>query len=202
MSERIVIVGAGLAGAEAAETLRQEGFGGQVVLVGAEPERPYERPPLSKGILTGSANRDSAFVHSPDWYAENDVELRTGTRVERIDRGSREVTLDGAQRLTYDKSYWRPVIAAPPAWRVTTSPACVLRTLRDGDRSAKAWSRVRVVVIGAAGSASRSQAARQRGATVTSSNGARLLAGCRKRGSANVLPTPVMRDVPLRPVGK
>ena len=64
---RFVIVGGGLAGAKAAETLRAEGFDGEVVLFGSEPERPYERPPLSKGYLLGKDPRDSAFVHSADW---------------------------------------------------------------------------------------------------------------------------------------
>src|SRR3954470_6645026 len=76
-----VIVGAGLAGAKAAETLRDEGFDGRVVLIGAETERPYERPPLSKGLLLGTAERDSPYVHAAGWYAAHDVELRTGTTV-------------------------------------------------------------------------------------------------------------------------
>ena len=83
-----VVVGAGLAGAKAAETLREEGFDGPVVLVGAEPERPYERPPLSKQYLLGRADRDSVFVHDAGWYAEHDVDLRTGVRA----AGSRTVT--------------------------------------------------------------------------------------------------------------
>ena len=70
-----VIVGGGLAGAKAAETLRAEGYDGEVVLVSAEAERPYERPPLSKGYLLGSDERDSAFVHPKAWYDEHDVRL-------------------------------------------------------------------------------------------------------------------------------
>ena len=62
-----VIVGAGLAGAKAAEALRAEGFGGPVTLIGDETERPYERPPLSKGYLIGNAERESIFVHPPGW---------------------------------------------------------------------------------------------------------------------------------------
>ena len=65
-----VIVGAGLAGAKAAQTLRDEGFDGDVVLLGEEPERPYERPPLSKGLLLGTADRETVFVHEAGWYAE------------------------------------------------------------------------------------------------------------------------------------
>ena len=70
-----VIAGASLAGAKAAETLRDEGFDGDIVLIGAEPERPYERPPLSKGYLLGNDPRDSVYVHPAGWYAENGVDL-------------------------------------------------------------------------------------------------------------------------------
>src|SRR5215208_3236114 len=76
--ETFVIVGAGLAGAKAAETLRSEGFEGRVVLVGAEAERPYERPPLSKEYLRGEAERDTVYVHEAAFYAEHDIELRLG----------------------------------------------------------------------------------------------------------------------------
>ena len=71
VQEPFVIVGGSLAGAKAAETLRKEGFGGPVVLVGAEAETPYERPPLSKGYLLGTADRESPRVHPADWYPEN-----------------------------------------------------------------------------------------------------------------------------------
>ena len=73
--ETFVIVGASLAGAKAAETLREEGFTGRVVLIGEETEPPYERPPLSKGYLLGNDPREKAFVHEPHWYAEHDIEL-------------------------------------------------------------------------------------------------------------------------------
>ena len=73
-----VIVGASMAGAKAAETLREEGFGGSIVLLGEEQERPYERPPLSKGYLLGKDDKSSIYVHEEGWYAENDVDLRLG----------------------------------------------------------------------------------------------------------------------------
>jgi 3-phenylpropionate/trans-cinnamate dioxygenase ferredoxin reductase subunit len=98
-----VIVGASLAGAKAAETLRDEGFTGRVVLVGEEPEPPYERPPLSKGYLLGSDERGTAFVHDRAWYDKQNIELRTGTRAEGLDPGAHTVTLAGGERLTYDK---------------------------------------------------------------------------------------------------
>src|SRR5690348_10471021 len=103
MTEQFVIVGAGLAGAKAAETLRKEGFSGRIVLIGDEDVRPYERPPLSKGLLLGTASRDEAFVHSAQWYAENSVELRAGVRATSLDRDSRAVSLADGSRLTYDR---------------------------------------------------------------------------------------------------
>ena len=80
------IVGAGLAGGKAVEALREQGYDGRLVLIGAEPHLPYERPPLSKGYLTGSAERDSMVVHDQAWYDEQRVELRLGTEVTGIDR--------------------------------------------------------------------------------------------------------------------
>ena len=77
------IVGAGLAGAKAAEALRAEGFDGNVVLLGAEPHRPYERPPLSKAYLQGSADRDTVFVHPPEWYADHRIDLGSTPRSPR-----------------------------------------------------------------------------------------------------------------------
>jgi 3-phenylpropionate/trans-cinnamate dioxygenase ferredoxin reductase subunit len=98
-----VIVGAGLAGGKAAEALREQGFDGRVVLVGDEPWRPYERPPLSKDYLQGKADRDSIFVHDPDWYASRDIDLRTGSPVRAIDRDRHEVVIEGGDRVRYDK---------------------------------------------------------------------------------------------------
>ena len=101
MSETHVIVGAGLAGGKAAETLREEGFDGRVVLVGAEPDRPYERPPLSKDYLRGEAERDAAYVHESAYYDEHDIELRTETVAEAIDLNAREVALAGGERVPF-----------------------------------------------------------------------------------------------------
>lgn len=98
-----VIVGASLAGGKAAETLREEGFGGRVVLVGEEIEPPYERPPLSKGYLLGNDPREQAFLHDEGWWAEHRIELRLGQRATMLDRDSHTVTLDGVEELRYDK---------------------------------------------------------------------------------------------------
>lgn len=101
--ETFVIVGAGLAGAKAAETLRSEGFTGRVILIGDERDRPYERPPLSKGYLTGSAERDSVFVQQAAWYAEHDIELHLGQPVVHLDPAAKSVTLGDGTALMYDK---------------------------------------------------------------------------------------------------
>ena len=98
-----VIVGAGLAGAKAAETLREEGFDGRIVLVGSEEERPYERPPLSKDYLRGEAGRDKVYVHDDGFYAEHDIELRLGRTAVSLDTASRRLTLDDGEPLHYDR---------------------------------------------------------------------------------------------------
>jgi 3-phenylpropionate/trans-cinnamate dioxygenase ferredoxin reductase subunit len=98
-----VIVGAGLAGAKAAETLRDEGFDGRVVLIGDEPERPYERPPLSKGYLQGSSAREDTRLHPPGYYPDRKIELRTRTTVDRVDTAGRAVVLRGGERMHYDR---------------------------------------------------------------------------------------------------
>ncbi|RVU26039.1 NAD(P)/FAD-dependent oxidoreductase [Streptomyces antnestii] len=101
--QTFVIVGGGLAGAKAAETLRSEGFNGRVILIGDEGEHPYERPPLSKGYLQGKEERDSVFVHEPAWYAQNDIELHLGQTVVAIDRVVKTVRLGEGTLVHYDK---------------------------------------------------------------------------------------------------
>jgi len=98
-----VIVGAGFAGAKAAETLRQEGFDGRIVLLGNEPVRPYERPPLSKDFLQGKATFDDAAVHEEGFYAQHDVELLTGTSAAGLDTAAHRLTLDSGETLEYDR---------------------------------------------------------------------------------------------------
>jgi len=103
MSTTFVIVGAGMAGGKAVETLREEGFDGRIVLLGAEPDRPYERPPLSKDYLRGEAERNSIYLQEdPGWYGEHDVELRTSTVVDSLDVAGRAVVLAGGERIDYD----------------------------------------------------------------------------------------------------
>ncbi|MEU9618066.1 FAD-dependent oxidoreductase [Streptomyces sp. NPDC048155] len=98
-----VIVGGGLAGAKAAETLRAEGFSGRVILLGDERDHPYERPPLSKGYLSGKEERDSVFVHETAWYAGADIELHLGQPVTGLDREDRSVQLGDGTVVHYDK---------------------------------------------------------------------------------------------------
>jgi NADPH-dependent 2,4-dienoyl-CoA reductase/sulfur reductase-like enzyme len=98
-----VIAGASLAGAKAAETLRDEGLAGPIVLIGSEDRRPYERPPLSKGYLLGQDEADSAYVHEAGWYAEHDVDLRLGVNVTSIDRAARQVSLSAGEPVGYEK---------------------------------------------------------------------------------------------------
>src|SRR6201999_2329387 len=148
---RFVIVGGGLAGAKAAEALRAEGFDGEVVLFGSEPERPYERPPLAKGYLLGKDPRDSVFVHSAEWYAENDVDLRTGVTVAMIDPAAHLVTFDGGT-MAYDKLL---LTTGSSARRVDIPGAGLgnvlyLRTLPESDALRSAFTLdARVVIVGA-----------------------------------------------------
>ena len=101
--ETYVIVGASLAGAKAAETLREEGFAGAVILIGDEQLRPYERPPLSKGYLLGKDDADSVYVHEASWYPEHDVDLRLGVTVISVDAAARQVMLAAGEPVSYDK---------------------------------------------------------------------------------------------------
>src|SRR5688572_23105045 len=98
-----VIVGASLAGAKAAQTLRHGGFEGRLVLVGTEDERPYERPPLSKDYLRGEAGRDRVYVHGEGFYAEHEIELRLGRTAVDMNASLQELALDDGERLRYDR---------------------------------------------------------------------------------------------------
>jgi 3-phenylpropionate/trans-cinnamate dioxygenase ferredoxin reductase component len=146
-----VIVGAGLAGAKAAETLRAEGFDGRLLLLGEEPERPYERPPLSKAYLRGEAGRDSLYVHQEGFYADNDIELRPSTQVRAIAPASRQLELASGERI----GYRRLLLATGSAPRRLPVPGAGLdgvhhlRTRRDADTLAAAAARAeRIVVVG------------------------------------------------------
>ena len=98
-----LIVGASLAGAKAAEELRTQGFDGRVLLIGAEPERPYERPPLTKDYLRGESEREKAYVHPDGFYAQQEIEFEPGVTVTGIEPGASRVTLNDGRVLGYDK---------------------------------------------------------------------------------------------------
>jgi 3-phenylpropionate/trans-cinnamate dioxygenase ferredoxin reductase subunit len=152
-ADTFVIVGASLAGAKAAETLRTEGFDGRVVLVGDEPVRPYERPPLSKDYLRGESDFDSAAVHPADFYGAHDIELRMSTTVAVIDPATSEVELAPGGRLSYDRLLLttgaEPRRLSLPG---STLPGVLyLRTLADSDALRQAITKGGPVVIIGAG---------------------------------------------------
>src|ERR1700724_2258549 len=101
--EPIVIVGGGLAGGNAAVTLREEGFGGRVVLIGPEPGVPFGRPALSKTYLRSEEDLDGWYVRPAGWYADHGVELRRGPAVAAVDPAAHTVTLDNGEELGYAK---------------------------------------------------------------------------------------------------
>jgi 3-phenylpropionate/trans-cinnamate dioxygenase ferredoxin reductase subunit len=170
-SQTHVIVGASLAGATAAETLRTEGFDGRVVLIGAEPHRPYERPPLSKQVLRGEADPGSTAVHPASFYEDHGIELRLGTRVRAIDVPAALVELDDGRAIQYD----RLLLATGSRPRRLTTPGADLdgvHYLRTIDDAAALHAAVglgtRVAVIGAGWIGSEVAASlRQTGAEVT-----------------------------------
>src|SRR5262245_4875693 len=149
--QRIVIVGAALAGATAAVTLRDEGFEGEIVLIGDERQPPYNRPPLSKGYLRGEDRFEDQLVNPVRFYAERDIELRLGTRVTAIDPRLKMVQLDGGERIPYD----RLLVATGGRNRTLAVPGAdlegvlQLRTVEDCDRiRTAARGAGRAVVIG------------------------------------------------------
>jgi 3-phenylpropionate/trans-cinnamate dioxygenase ferredoxin reductase subunit len=169
--ETFVIVGASLAGAKAAETLRTEGFAGRVVLVSAETSPPYERPPLSKGYLLGTEELEKAFVHDRAWYTEHGIDLLLGVQATAIDPAARVVTLDGTDSVRYDK------LLLTTGSRVRTLPVAGgelegVRYLRTVEESTALRERLtagaQVVVVGAGWIGLEvAAAARQAGCTVT-----------------------------------
>jgi 3-phenylpropionate/trans-cinnamate dioxygenase ferredoxin reductase subunit len=169
--ETFVIVGAALAGAKAAETLRMEGFDGRVVLVGEEHVRPYERPPLSKEYLRGEKGFDHAAVHAAGFYEDQQVELLTGAHVVKLDPAAHEVELSTGERVGYTKL----LLCTGCAPRRLQVPGAdlpgvfYLRTVEDSDALRQALSgSPRVVVIGAGWIGSEVAAsARQMGAEVS-----------------------------------
>ncbi|WP_018335528.1 NAD(P)/FAD-dependent oxidoreductase [Actinomycetospora chiangmaiensis] len=148
----IVIIGAGLAGTTTAQTLRDQGFDGDITLLAGEDRLPYDRPPLSKDYLSGSSGADDILLQERGWYDENRVALRLGTRASAVDPKAHQVTLEGGDTLTYDKL----VLATGSTARTLGLPGAdaegvhTLRTLADSDAiKAEFGEGRRLVVIGA-----------------------------------------------------
>jgi 3-phenylpropionate/trans-cinnamate dioxygenase ferredoxin reductase subunit len=149
--ENIVIIGAGLAGARAAETLRKDGYDGSITLLGDEPDRPYIRPPLSKQYLRGEADRDGVYVHADTFYADQRIDFRPSVDARSIAPASHEVIVDGDARVPFDRlliaTGARP--RSLPVDGADLPGVLTFRTLADADalRAAAAQAE-RVVIIG------------------------------------------------------
>ena len=149
---QLLIVGAGMAGAKAAETLRSEGFDGRVVLIGQEPVPPYDRVPLSKHYLRGDPGGHQLFIHDDGYYRDHDIELRLDSKVVALDLHGRHVSLESGERLGYDAL----LLATGSAPRRLDVPGAqldgvhYLRELHDSDRLRETLvPAARIVVIGA-----------------------------------------------------
>src|SRR5260370_27734430 len=147
-----LIVGASLAGAKAAQALREAGFDGPVVLIGEETEPPYERPSLSKDYLQGKAERDTIEVHPGEWYEDAGIDLRLGVPVAAIDRAAHEVRLTDGTSTGYAKLLLTNG-SSPRRLQVPGADldgVLYLRTVGDSDRIKAAFGAAdRVAVIGA-----------------------------------------------------
>lgn len=149
--QTVVIIGASLAGGRAAETLRTEGFDGRIVLIGEEPDRPYERPPLSKEVLRGEWDREKVFLRPAEWYADNDIELMLGARAHMLDLAEKTV-MAGGTLVPFDACLLctggRPRALDVPG--ATLPGVHTLRTVADSAAiGAHLTPGARVVVIGA-----------------------------------------------------
>src|SRR5689334_11120553 len=154
MADRtFVIVGAGLTGGAAATALRDGDFDGRLVMIGAESHSPYERPPLSKDYLRGETKAGEFDLPPADWFAEHDVELRSGVRAESLDLATKTVHLDGGEPIPYE----RLLLATGGRNRTLTLPGSdldgifQLRTIEDCDsikEAAAAGGRVAIVGAG------------------------------------------------------
>ena len=149
---RIVVAGGGQAGGQAVDSLRREGFDGEILLVTEEDQPPYQRPPLSKDYLAGRSDRDRVLLRPEAFYADNSIELLTGARLASIDPGARRVEIDTGRTLGYDRlllatgSRVRRLDGMPGA---DLEGVLYLRTIEDSDRIRAAMKDAeRVVVIG------------------------------------------------------
>ncbi|MFC0432478.1 NAD(P)/FAD-dependent oxidoreductase [Kutzneria buriramensis] len=169
--QRFVIIGGGLAGAKAAEALREQGFDGRLTLVGDELHLPYERPALSKDHLTGKADRDSLRVHPATWYDEHGVDLTLGIGVSRIDRDGHRVELADGSAHAYDKLLLATGASPrrPPVPGADAPGVRYLRRIEDSEAIRETLASAgRLVVVGAGWIGLEvTAAARQAGVAVT-----------------------------------
>ena len=174
----IVIVGASLAGGTAAVTLRDEGFEGDIVLIGAERQLPYNRPPLSKGYLRGQDRFEDQLVKPVSYYAEQRIQLKLGVRATAIDPKQKLVELEGGERVVYD----RLLVTTGGRNRTLSVPGAnlagvfQLRTVEDCDRIRAAVARGRRAVVMGFGfiGSEVSASLRQLGVEVVAIEGARV----------------------------
>jgi len=166
---QIVIIGAGMAGGWAAVTLRQSGYAGRILLLGEEAARPYDRPPLSKNVLTAAEEPSPVYFHTAERYAELDITFRPNARVEAIDRVNARLLLDnGAPSEAYDQL----LLTTGGRARALPVPGgdqgLLLRTLDDARRIRAALDGAHQVVCVGAGviGLEVASSARQRGAGV------------------------------------
>ena len=149
MSLPIVIVGAGQAGLQAAEALRAEGWQGDLILLGEEPHAPYHRPPLSKAYLMGESAAEQLTMRGPEALARKAIDVRTGSRVKRIDCAERMVYLDQGDCLAYHRLVLATGARARPLAGTELGGVFLLRTLDDCARIAEAMQQCsEIVVIG------------------------------------------------------
>ena len=166
----IIVVGAGLAGGTAVTELREQGYDGQLILLGSEAHPPYERPPLSKGYLLGNDPIGDALVHEESWYGQHDVDFRSSTTVTAIDPAAHQVTA-GGETLDYDKlllatgSTPRTFLLAEESGK----PTAYLRTIEDSDRLKVAFAAGATIAVVGAGwiGLEVAAAAREAGCSVT-----------------------------------
>lgn len=146
----IVVIGAGQAGASLVARLRSEGFDGDITLIGGESVPPYQRPPLSKAYLLGEMEEARLYLRPLDWYAENNITLRTGTRAVAVDAVAKVVTLEGGEALPYDQ------LALTTGSHPRTLPSAIggdlagvycVRDLADADAMAPEFAATRRVLI-------------------------------------------------------
>lgn len=152
MTETALILGGGQAGAQAAASLRQEGFGGRVLLIGAESLLPYQRPPLSKGFLAGELPRERLLIKPEAFYRQADIESLLGVAATTLDAQAKHLTLDDGRQLAFDQL----LLATGGRPRQLDCPGAdhprlhCLRTVADVDQLRRHFTAgARLVIIGA-----------------------------------------------------